>query len=77
MKLTAIILLAVCLQVSANGFSQKVTLSMKNAPLQKVFKEINRQTGFQFFYKDVLLKQVGKINIVQDNIFDDIQIEAI
>lgn len=73
MKLTAIILLAVCLQVSANGFSQKVTLSMKNAPLQKVFKEINRQTGFQFFYKDVLLKQAGKINIeVKDAAIDEV-----
>ncbi len=71
MKLTAIILLAACLQVSANGFSQKVTLSMKNAPLQKVFKEINKQTGFQFFYKDILLKQAGKINIeVKDAAID-------
>lgn len=68
MKLTAIFLLAVCLQVSATGFSQKVTLSMKDAPLQKVFKEINRQTGLQFFYKDALLKQVGKVDIDVKNV---------
>ncbi|HQW45169.1 MAG TPA: SusC/RagA family TonB-linked outer membrane protein, partial [Chitinophagaceae bacterium] len=63
MKFTAIFLLATCLQVSAIGHSQKVTLSMKNAPLQKVFKEINRQTGFHFFYKDALLQQAGRIDI--------------
>ena len=73
MKFTTILLLAACLQVSASGFSQTVTLSLKNASLQKVFKEINRQTGFQFFYKDVLLKQVGKINIeVKDAAIDEV-----
>src|SRR5262245_54716219 len=63
MKLTTFILLVGCLQVSATGHSQNVTLNMKNAPLQKVFKEINRQTGFQFFIKDELLKHSGKVNI--------------
>ncbi len=73
MKLTAIILLVVCLQVSATGYSQKVTLNMKNVPLQKVFKEINRQTGFQFFYKDVLLAHVGKIDItVKEAAIDEV-----
>ena len=63
MKFTAIFLLAACLQVSAIGYSQNVTLTAKNVSLQKVFKEINRQTGYQFFYKDNLLNQVGKVNI--------------
>ncbi len=63
MKFTAIFLLAASLQVSAIGHSQKVTLSAKNTTLQKVFKEINRQTGYQFFYKDELLNKAGKVNI--------------
>lgn len=63
MKLTALFLLLACLHLSAMGLSQNVTLSEKNAPLQKVFKEINRQTGFQFFYKDGLLKKAGRVNI--------------
>ena len=63
MKLTAILLLAACIQVSAKGHSQTVTLSLRNVPLQKVFKEINRQTGFQFFYKDGLLREAGKVDI--------------
>jgi TonB-linked SusC/RagA family outer membrane protein len=63
MKLTAIFLLAVTLQVNASSFAQTVTISQKQASLQKIFKEINKQTGFQFFYEDEVLKQVGKVDI--------------
>lgn len=49
MKLTAIILLAACLQLSAKGVSQTITLSLKDAPIQTVFKEIERQTQYTFF----------------------------
>lgn len=68
MKLTAIILLVTCLQVSAEGFSQNVTLSEKGASLQKIFKKINRQTGYQFFYKDNLLNKAGKVDIDVTNV---------
>jgi TonB-linked SusC/RagA family outer membrane protein len=63
MKLASLFLLAACLQVSANGIGQSVTLSKKGSSLQKLFKEINRQTGYQFFYKDELLNQAGKIDL--------------
>lgn len=63
MKFSAILLFVACLQASAIGHAQTVTLSMKDAPLQKVFKEINHQTGLQFFYKDKLLNQAGKVDI--------------
>ena len=63
MKLTAFFLVAACLNVSASGYSQKVTLVAKKATLQKVFKEINRQTGFQFFYRDDLLNKAGRVDI--------------
>ena len=68
MKLTAIFLLAFCLQVSADGFGQLVTLSEKDASLKKIFKEIHRQTGYKFFYKDALLHQAGKIDIKVSNL---------
>ena len=63
MKLTAILILAACLQVSAKGYSQKVTLSMRGAPLQKVFKEIQKQTGYNFLYTYELLEKAGKIDV--------------
>lgn len=63
MRLTAIILFAVSLNVSATGFSQDVTLNLRNAPLGKVFKEIQKQTGYAFFYNADLLKGIPKISL--------------
>lgn len=49
MRLTAILLFATCLHVSARGFSQeKVSLHFTQAPLEKVLTSITEQTGFHF-----------------------------
>ncbi|MFL5787863.1 MAG: STN domain-containing protein [Flavisolibacter sp.] len=66
MKLTAIIILLTCLQVSARGYTQ-VTLSEKNVPLQKVFKEIQKQTGYDFLCTYELLQQAGKVSVKVKN----------
>jgi TonB-linked SusC/RagA family outer membrane protein len=63
MRLTTLLLLTACLQVSAAGFAQKVSLSEKNAPLKKVFQEIRRQTGYVFFYNAQLLERSHNVNI--------------
>lgn len=63
MKLTAILLLGVCLQASAIGNAQSVSLSEKNTDLKKVFKQIEKQTGYYFIYRDELLKNAGKVSI--------------
>ena len=46
MKLTAIILLSCSMQLSAEANSQGITLNVRNAPLNKVFQEIKKQTGY-------------------------------
>lgn len=63
MKLTAVFLLAGFLQVSAAGFSQTVTISKENIPLQKLFREIKKQTGYVFFYNTRLLQKTHAVNI--------------
>ena len=63
MKLLTVLLFAACLQVSANGFSQKVTIKENNISLQKVFEEIKKQTGYQFFYADEVLQTAGKVSL--------------
>ncbi len=63
MKLTAVILLTACLQVSAHGYSQKVTLNMRNVSLEKVLKEIKKQSGYLFLYKTEELKKLGKVTV--------------
>src|SRR3984957_13879714 len=63
MKMTAFLLLVTCLHVSANGYSQNISLSVKEAPLEKVFKEIQRQSGYSFFYKTRQLDKTVKITL--------------
>ena len=52
MKLTFILLTVVALQVSARGYTQSITLTLKNAPLEKVFESITHQSGYRFFYNE-------------------------
>jgi len=68
MKLTAIILLAACLQLSARGVSQTITLSLKDVSLLKVFKEIERQTDFTFFYDNDRIEQARKVTVIAKNL---------
>lgn len=63
MKLIAIILFAFCIQVSAKGYAQKVSLDLKNVEIPTVLKEIRKQTGYLFFYKSEELKNTGRISI--------------
>jgi TonB-linked SusC/RagA family outer membrane protein len=67
MKLTAVLLLTACLTASADGISQKVSLSEKNARLEKVFKEIKKQTGFDFFYNMKALEVASPVTIEVKN----------
>ncbi|WP_229236122.1 TonB-dependent receptor [Dyadobacter tibetensis] len=62
MKL-AIFLMTVAMHVSAASFSQKVVLTLKNAPLSAVFGQIEQQTGYRFFYDNKLVKKAGTITV--------------
>jgi TonB-linked SusC/RagA family outer membrane protein len=63
MKITTILLLSASLTASAAGFGQKVTLSVRNIKLEKVFKEIKKQTGYVFFYDANILKKIKPVSI--------------
>jgi TonB-linked SusC/RagA family outer membrane protein len=64
MKITAILLFVISFQVSARTASaQTVTLSLKNAALEKVFSEIERQTGYYFVYTREILQGTKNIDI--------------
>ena len=63
MKLTIVFLLFFTFQVGARGYAQKVTMSKKHALLSDVFKAIEQQTGFLFFYDEALLQKTEPIDI--------------
>ena len=68
MKLLSFLLLAATLQISAKGLTQKVTLSLKEAPLKTVFVELNRQTGYNFLYSDEALTEARPVTITVKNL---------
>src|ERR1700761_4446506 len=67
MRLTALLLLTICLHFSTVGVAQKVTLSEQNASLKKIFKEIKSQTGYVFFYNASLLERSHPVSISVKN----------
>jgi len=63
MKLLILLTSIACLHASAEGFGQTITLSLENAPLEKAFKEIKRQTGYSFVYTRTQLKNTLPVSI--------------
>ncbi|MFT3947614.1 MAG: TonB-dependent receptor [Agriterribacter sp.] len=65
MRITALLLLIACLQVNARGFTQNVTLHLKNVTLEKLFSHIKDQTGYSFLIdqKDMLKTRRVDVNI--------------
>lgn len=67
MKITAFILLAICLHVSAATLAQTVTLNEHKAPLEKVINSIKQQTGYSFFYNQEWLRQAQPVDLSVKN----------
>jgi TonB-linked SusC/RagA family outer membrane protein len=68
MKITALILLTACLHAAAAGHAQKmISLSERNAPVQKIFNEIRKQTGYQFLYANQVIASAKKVTIEVKN----------
>ena len=63
MKLGIIFLFAAGLHVSAKGVAQKITISKKNVSLEKVFKEIRKQSDYFFIYNNQSVEKASKVNI--------------
>jgi TonB-linked SusC/RagA family outer membrane protein len=67
MKLIILLLTTAILQVSANSFAQKLTMSKKNVSLKEVFKEITKQTGYEVFYFNTKLNDAKTIDVNYKN----------
>jgi len=67
MKLIIAFIIAAFLQVHAEGYSQQITLSQKNARLEEVFKQIIQQTGYHFLYSTQALKDAKPVDIELNN----------
>ncbi|MBO9571755.1 MAG: SusC/RagA family TonB-linked outer membrane protein, partial [Chitinophagaceae bacterium] len=67
MNLTALLILVTALHVSANTFSQRVSIKGENLPLEKVFNTIRKQTGFQIVYTSDILENTKPVSLDLEN----------
>ncbi|MGN6533607.1 MAG: carboxypeptidase-like regulatory domain-containing protein, partial [Ginsengibacter sp.] len=67
MKLTIVLLLFFTIQVSAKTDAQKITIVKDNIHLSEVFKDIERQTGFHFFYDKDVIERTHPIDVALKN----------
>lgn len=63
MKITLFLLIGAFMQVSANGFAQKITLKETNSSLEKVLKKISAQSNYDFLYNSAMLKDSKSVSI--------------
>ena len=75
MKLTKLILLVCAVQISVSVFSQtkKISLDLKGRKVSEVLMEIERTTGYRFFYQREQIDVDRKVDLqVNDRNIDDI-----
>ncbi len=68
MKIMALLLFVACLHAHADVKAQQVSLSERAAPLEKIFRSIEQQTGFSFLYTDEMLHQTVPVTITANRV---------
>ncbi|SHG60630.1 SusC/RagA family TonB-linked outer membrane protein [Pedobacter caeni] len=63
MKLTTLLLFALIMQVSAAGYGQKISLSLRDARLATVFDQISDQTGYGFVFTNSILQHATTVSV--------------
>ncbi|WP_443946436.1 SusC/RagA family TonB-linked outer membrane protein [Pedobacter sp. AW1-32] len=63
MKLTAIIMITFFMHVSARSFSQQITFSAKNVTIERIFREVEKQTNYRVLYTTNTLNDATTINV--------------
>lgn len=63
MKLALIFWVAALLQVSAATYAQKISIEVKNAPLNEVLNTLRKQSGYNFLYSTAILKTSKPVSV--------------
>lgn len=71
MKLVTIILFTSLMQVSAASFGQLVTLKEKNVTLERIFREIRKQSGYDVLLSTNRIKSTTTMNVDFDKLTID------
>jgi TonB-linked SusC/RagA family outer membrane protein len=65
--LTLLLSFSFSISAFAVNNAQNITLSETNAPLNKIFKEVHRQTGYTFVYMEAMLRKSKNVSINVSN----------
>mgnify|MGYP000944106245 CR=1 FL=1 len=68
MRLTALFLTVILMNVSAGTFSQVVSFEGEKADIKLVFREVEKQTGFFFVYNEPVLQHTRPVSLKAQNI---------
>lgn len=73
MKLTLGLVILALFQVSASTYSQTVSMGLEDVRIQRVLREIQKQTDYDFVFKSKLLDKRDLVTVFADNVpVDDI-----
>ena len=67
MKMLCILLTVASLQIAARGYSQGISITLKNEPLEKLFNAVEQQTNFSFVYSKEAIEQSKPVTIEVKN----------
>jgi TonB-dependent starch-binding outer membrane protein SusC len=67
MKLVIILCLTSLLQVNASSYAQNISLTVKNAPMEKALREIQKQVKYSFLYNTQMLRSAKPVSINASN----------
>lgn len=62
-KITCCLILVFVAGAFAEGRAQRITLSLKNTSIERVFQEITKQTDFRFLYSDEVVEAAELVSI--------------
>lgn len=62
-NIIAMIIVLAMTQVNARSLAQQITLKRENVKLSTVLKDLEKQSGYNFFYKKTDIEQIKEINV--------------
>src|SRR5690606_7308018 len=68
LKFALVLVLSFCLKIQAAASQQGISLSEKNAPLEKVLTKIRKQSHYLILYNNELLKKAKPVTIEANNL---------
>src|ERR1700754_4400248 len=64
LKICFALLMTLCLQVSAHGYSQeKFSFHVRQVGAHEIFNVIQQESKYRFFYNNDYLRQLGKVDL--------------